>query len=641
MRYDRLLPLFVALVAAVCGATAGLTRATWRSARVVYLGTLAPEDTVGGRTVRWVRTYATIEAEPGLGTAIQLTVPLRAPDEAPEAGCRVVLTVNGVPVRTVPVGRAWETHVVTLGRPRARASRVALQIDARPCGGRGRSVGIGDVIVRPILGPGPAAAFALLGAMAGLAIVALFAYRPRAASPLDAAALGLPAVATWHTAGVLVGLVAYFSVWSLMRPPLHTPDETSHLRKAYSTAGDPWIARGHVVSLPARTANPFVMAVPDDLERLFFRPDQKLSAADIARLKATPWPAAGEDATVAIGTQAWSYPPLYYLATFALGELGTRWLSLSPYQSIYWYRFVTALLAALGWTGVWVALGTIREARAHRPAMFSFLVANPMLAFMSSGVNADAVHVPLVVLSATLVCRVLCTGTGHLWAFAALLAVMLTKPSGPVALLALAVTVALHAALGWSDRRRSLEAILPIARAGAAAWAVYYLWSAPQLYGQPSADGLRAFLQTRLERLPEVWVMFWGSLGWLDYTAPAPLYVLVTVALAANLAYLVWSRRREPRHLFVRFAVAFALCYAGGVIAGEYAYLRVAGYMLQGRYLLPASLGLAVAVAHTWRPGRYTLLGAIALLNAVLLRESVVRYYASDWTVWWASLPWT
>ena len=65
--------------------------------------------------------------------------------------------------------------------------------------------------------------------------------------------------------------------------------------------------------------------------------------------------------------------------------------------------------------------------------------------------------------------------------------------------------------------------------------------------------------------------------------------------------------------------------------AAELHYLRQAGYTFQGRYLLPAALGLGAVLLHEVRAARIALLAGVLALNLVLVRETVHRYYVDGW----------
>jgi Flp pilus assembly pilin Flp len=82
--------------------------------------------------------------------------------------------------------------------------------------------------------------------------------------------------------------------------------------------------------------------------------------------------------------------------------------------------------------------------------------------------------------------------------------------------------------------------------------------------------------------------------------------------------------------------VAFAMT----TMAGEFGYLTQAGFTLQGRYFLPAVLGLIAPVLwHRVTPARYALLAGLVAVNLLLAQRTVTRYYEEGWTGVCQALP--
>jgi hypothetical protein len=137
--------------------------------------------------------------------------------------------------------------------------------------------------------------------------------------------------------------------------------------------------------------SPLAIREPRPIAKLPFYPIERLTAAEIAQIKATPW------------NREWvlepferiyaSYPTLFYLSLFAIAQPITEWLDLTPYQSLFAYRFVTAGLAALLWT-VYAMLRRTPATQSMGGWLVSLIVLNPMVAFMS-GVRVIRGHPPL------------------------------------------------------------------------------------------------------------------------------------------------------------------------------------------------------------------------------------------------------
>jgi hypothetical protein len=164
----------------------------------------------------------------------------------------------------------------------------------------------------------------------------------------------------------------------------------------------------------------------------------------------------------------------------------------------------------------------------------------------------------------------------------------------------------------------------------ATAIAVFYAWQPLRFLATgPSNDTFGAYLTQRWASIGDMWRTYWGKLGWLDYYAADGWYWLVLVLLAANVGCLIW-RPRRPTHL-AWYLGTFWLLFLASTFAAEVQYLHDAGYTFQGRYLLPAALGLGAVLLHEVRSVRIALLAGVLVLNLVLARETMRRYYGGGW----------
>ena len=272
--------------------------------------------------------------------------------------------------------------------------------------------------------------------------------------------------------------------------------------------------------------------------------------------------------------------------------------------------------------------------------LVGFLVLNPMVPFMSSGINPDAVNVPLATLSILLVWQVMSTGTGARLACLALVATALTKPSG-------------------------LQMIPAFAAAGAA------LWALGQHHVRTPAPRGRHHRRRRRHRLVRVLRLVSPtlrrrpahrrSLDHLPDDAMAGTAVDVADLLGhARMAGILGAgdlvspaggaHRHQPDlrpaapaphtpRLFAGYAAIFLVAFLAVTLAGEFFYLPTAGYFLQGRHLLPASLGLAGLMWHRVRPVKFAFLAVLIAMNVLLLHQTVMRYYTRGWTAVVSALP--
>jgi hypothetical protein len=100
-----------------------------------------------------------------------------------------------------------------------------------------------------------------------------------------------------------------------------------------------------------------------------------------------------------------------------------------------------------------------------------------------------------------------------------------------------------------------------------------------------------------------------------------------------------WRTPLQSRAAQMYWVICF-IAYAGTLFAIEYLYLHEAGYFLQGRYFLPASIGLAAwLLMHRDTTARATMVASVVAINVLLFGATVQRYYAGDWNVAWRALP--
>jgi hypothetical protein len=663
------------LALALClaaGAGLNLYRTAWRLAGEVqtFKGFYAADGRLDGQTVRWSRAYSKAEAPLYRWGPLHWRVQLTAPPGAPPAGASAWILVNDTRVRHVTVGAGWQTIDLVTDVPPARD--LALQFYSTLYGPEDRGIGVGRVDVEPVFTLWNVFQNGLLGALTGLLLWLVCLLRPEApqtdrpvglaATPEEASAEAAAsarlesnartavAVTTpgddhrprrWPFARALTLLLLlwlYLGLWAVLKPLFQAPDEPQHLLRAASVRLQPWAARTpDVLTLDPRFLNPLVLWPPPNIGNIFFNAASHLSYEDIAILQATPWQTPPPLAPYR--TPLATYPTGYYSTIFGLAE-ATTWLGhLTPYQNTYAYRAWTVMLAGLLWLAVHRVLQRTPGAERHATALLAFLVLNPMLAFVTSSVTPDSVNVPLATLAVLLVYRTLVTG-GAIWlAAAALLACGLTKPSFLLILGSLPLPMLVTWRAGAIAWRQMAAAALAAARAGAIGFCAFYAWSPPRFFGGnvPKTITLGAYASYYIDRLPMIWRSYWGVLGWLDYQLDtwwyaALLAIVVVIAIAV--------RRRTPDEArLARFAALLGVSYLVLMTIGEYAYLSTAGYNFQGRHLFPACIAFSGLMLHDNKYARWTLLGFLAVMNVVLMHETIVRYFNGDLARFWASLP--
>lgn len=439
-------------------------------------------------------------------------------------------------------------------------------------------------------------------------------------------------------AALFVAVFTGFLVWALVKPIFQAPDEFAHLTKALSVPAQPWISPSFKVEVHEHFYNP-LLDTPY-LHQVPFHPKRKFSAETIAELQATPWSGRGNWSTQPHRTTSFIYPNLYFGAVFALGQGATELFRLSPYDSIFAYRIASAALSAGLWTAVFVAFRCFGR---HRTAVFALLLLQPMLDFMSSSIHPDALALPLSALVAITAYDAIFLGRGLGVAAACLLALLFAKSNAVVVfpvLAALAAAVWALGRAGLTELRVHWRNAAVLVLGGVALFHLsFYHWSPMVILWYGFEESLLSYLSRLVFRIPGFFVGYWGAFGWLDYTAPRWLYLVILGLLLANAAAFGWSWRRrggDPRHTAL---LAFSALYAGALVAAEFVYVSSAGYALQGRHFLPAALGLLVVVCHPAVWLRRAFVAFLVVFNLYCVKLTVDRYYAGDWSLARRALP--
>jgi hypothetical protein len=531
------------------------------------------------------------------------------------------LVVNGLPGRLAEAGRAQddtESHPAPIGEPARR--------DAE-----------GEI--------GAKRSHARQGRQGSTTAAATASERGATADPRGATADRVVTRGSDWRAALLAG-VAIFSllgVWALIRPPIQTPDEPHHFVRTTSILLRPWVTGADHVAMDFRFINPISWEMYP-LARIVFQPRERLSRADVEQVKAVGWHAL--DATgnrKPLFAAIASYPPLYYASLFAISQPIVSAAGLTPYQAFYFYRLASVFLTTLAWVAVYLLLRRTPDLSPWAGLIVATIVLIPTASFMSSGVNPDALSLPLITLAIVACWRTLSSGAQPSLTFAAALAAMWTKPSGTQVAGALIVGGVWCAVRGRVTRRHAWAAGRAVLLAALVAYATFYAWSPTYFYPVPGQEhtGLVEYVTHAIEEIPSVWVSFWGILGWLEYQLPDFWYdvLYLLVLLCAAWRWTEMRRGAERAAALTTFLAVYVAAFLASTLAGGFINLSVAGYMLQGRYFLPVAIGLAPLVMQETRWKRFALPAFVLLINLLLMRETVWRYYGGDWSLLWLSLP--
>ncbi|MDQ6835774.1 MAG: DUF2142 domain-containing protein [Actinomycetota bacterium] len=487
----------------------------------------------------------------------------------------------------------------------------------------------------------------------------------------DLAASRPPArrIAIHPLAALLVAMTVLGVTWALLVPPWQTPDENWHYAYAQSLA-ESFALPGNAAR--AGYSSDLALALrADNTLPLIFHPQQVTPAwshvAEQRYLRQAARNPSRSDGGG--GNTAQANPPLFYL----YDDL-PYWLSSSgtAFARLYAMRVFNVTLLLTTVAAAWLLAGELF----HRRRLIQLLCAGsvgllPMQTFILTSVNPDAMEVALWTLVLWMGVRVIkragrASDAAVLCALTA--AAILTKATGyaliPATLTALALGLwrrepAQRAAVARRLAGAALALVLPVL-----GWlAVARALSRPAINPVvPLAPGVRPqpfqvahfvsylvhfYIPHRaalggLTSLPlyATWVRGgWGLFGWQDVALPPLTYKLAAGAMAivaiAALGALVRIRDRRTLELLAFLALPL-LALLGLLHISDYRSLLVGnGGLLQGRYLLPVSslLGVALAAVATRLPPRWragfaaATLGALLILQVLALATVARSYY--------------
>ena len=387
---------------------------------------------------------------------------------------------------------------------------------------------------------------------------------------------------------VLFGLFLVTTTASAAWHPLYSaPDEPTHLIRAAA------VVRGqfrYAETTPVPGLRVSKVRVPrvfaDSIytpQCYFFKNETPASCA--------PLPAGTDDVDGL--TAAGHYPPLYYLL------VGAPTLIWKSNIAVYMVRLVGAALCS-----VFLAAAVSIAVRMRRPLLVAATAAaaTPMVLYLTSVVNPSGLEISATLCFWTALAAVGLTRDlrwrGPLsWAVVSAVVVASVRPIGP---LWVVVAVAITAASGLLSPIRELLRVRAVRRAaaivaaavlGTVAWLA--IVGGAGLTGAPIEDPSRAWILSiglTGQRLTQM-VAFYG---WLD--APVPIAVpivwaLVLVALVVA-ALAIGSRRRQIAGVLLLIVVVFAIPIPFEILQAD-----TVGLFWQGRYTLPAAVGVPILVA--------------------------------------------
>lgn len=359
---------------------------------------------------------------------------------------------------------------------------------------------------------------------------------------------------------VLVGLaVAKGVLWTIVLPPLTTPDEPAHVAYAQFMAEQRKLPKRGVAQDGLPNAYSVQYERTNDVYHVFAAPpgdrvDQGPGSNLDAELRGLPAVANGDGA-------ATGYPPHYYVGAALLYELAPGRLD----QKVEYMRLWSVVLSAItAVASYFLGRRLFRGSEAAGIALAVAVVLQPMLSQQAASVNGDSLLVAsstLALLGATELLR----PAGERRRGAALL----TTGAGGLAILAKLFGVALLPVVGvcWLiGRRRAARAQRPplwrdVAELAAGlavtygSWAVFAAiggYKGPKVSDLAQGRGprgvlafLRLIRRNDFANLRKTWVDgLWGDFSNLNTPYPDWIRRVIIVALLTGMAVVLWATAR-------------------------------------------------------------------------------------------------
>jgi 4-amino-4-deoxy-L-arabinose transferase-like glycosyltransferase len=477
-----------------------------------------------------------------------------------------------------------------------------------------------------------------------------------------------PALAALLAATAILGIS-----WSLVVPPLQTPDENWHAAYLQTLAEDgklPGIAGRPSFSTEQRLA-----ADASNSEQtqqvLATRPEWSAKAYERFRERSERLPASAREDGGGMNF-AQSNPPLFY----AIESVPYRVASGDDlFARLSAARVVSVLLLLVTVAATWLLAGAVFGPRRElQLAAASIPALLPMVTFISSSITPDALLYPLWTLTLWVGTRIL-KRQGGPFDVVVLLALtgLAVATKSPAYALVPGVLLVLGIAIWRLRHRRRLVAGLAIGAVlafglTAGAWFVVARSSDRPVAGQltDAAEGIsevneREFVsylwQYYLPRLPfqhiypgleswrppkayETWFrQSMGAFGWLEVRWPNRAYwplAAFSLLVVAGALVALWRRRRSLDWPVLGFYALVTLALMLGLHWTEYRLAeRAGGLISQGRYLFPlvGLGGLLFAAAFTSVPPRWRAtalgasVGALAVLELFSIGLVAERFY--------------
>ena len=303
-----------------------------------------------------------------------------------------------------------------------------------------------------------------------------------------------------------------------------------------------------------------------------------------------------EARTTYVGSEAAKYPPLYYrLTSFYMWVVNNS----DIFTRLFVSRLIGVDIAVVMAVIVWHIGILIFKKRIYANTLTFMVMLQPMMSFVSAGVNSDNLHNLWFTLIIYLCLRMVQNGLKlkEIVFIGATIALdIYTKPQGFIALpvVGIAILIAIirykeWKMLGWIG----IIGILAFVLSGSQ-WDVYKgLFSVGNTNGAAFIDYLR-FSANKLVAQNVVW--YWGVFKWLGVVLP-PIYWRVAnraVLLGVfGLAIYVWKAMKKKKIIADTYSIVFvvsaSIIYTLVIFWYDWQHTKLNGYSLgiQARYFFP------------------------------------------------------
>ncbi|WP_163275293.1 DUF2142 domain-containing protein [Cellulomonas iranensis] len=402
-----------------------------------------------------------------------------------------------------------------------------------------------------------------------------------------------PAVARWSTRRTFgwsfLALLVTFVAWAVANPMSAAPDEPAHATKAAAVVHGQLVGEVYDPEHPGwgHVDVPAVVAFSTSMPNCFaFKND--VTASCIPSLPTDPAPL-----TQAV-TTASTYNPVYYAV------VGLPSLLPTGEETLYLMRFVSAVLCALALA--WAFTQALSSSRPDWTSLAVLVSMTPMVVYMSSAINPASLEIACATaLWVSLPTLLRSTDDARLrsrLAAVCVIAAVFVNLRG-LSPLFLAIIVAASVAVSplprtWDILRR--RATWPWLALVAAAGVASLVWT--RTAGTLESDGkvhhptldLWTAIQWSLGDTSVYVSNQMGQFGWVDTNLPT--WVLMTIAVTAGLLVVLAVALGNRRERAVILALAVLVIVVP--VLGHASQAKYLGIVWQGRYFLPASIGLPV-----------------------------------------------